>query len=252
MTSLLGHHLTWLLPAICLVYIASNVFRATRPSEGMDIRDFGTLPVVSSGRVQPLDSLVRNTLLAIYGKQSVPGEGAPATPAAWLAELAFKPALADTRKIFLIHHDDLLGLTGFTRGDVIALVAFFTASAVHREDWKARMQTSQSVEDIITFYSKFKEFGQPRQQHLNFDGQEHFAHWIEREDGQVQFFWLYQRVSKHWNLLVDHPQVASHFGAKIVWHLADGQFQMISSTGKVLARYPKKTEATDRAAKEDH
>lgn len=116
MTHFLTKHLAWLLPAVCLVYIASNMFRASRPSEGFDFQGFGTLPVVSNGRVQPLDSLARNTLLAIHAKQKVPGEGAPATPAEWLAELAFKPALADTRNIFLIHHDDLLGLTGLTRG----------------------------------------------------------------------------------------------------------------------------------------
>jgi ABC-type transport system involved in cytochrome c biogenesis permease subunit len=85
-------------------------------SEGFDFQDFGTLPVIANGRVQPLDSLARNGLLSIHAKQSVSGENAPATPSAWLAELAFKPALADTRKIFLIHHDDLLGLTGLTRG----------------------------------------------------------------------------------------------------------------------------------------
>ncbi len=117
MTHFLTKHLAWLLPAVCLAYIASNVFRAARPSEGFDFQGFGTLPVVSNGRVLPLDSLARHTLMAIHAKQKVPGEGAPPTPTAWLAELAFKPALADTRNIFLIHHDDLLGLTGLTRGE---------------------------------------------------------------------------------------------------------------------------------------
>ncbi len=107
----------WLIPALCLLFIASAVFNATRPATGLDFKNFGTLPVVSNGRVQPLDSLARNALLSIHGKQRIPGDGAPATPAAWLAELTFKPALADTRKIFLIHHDDLLGLTKLTRGE---------------------------------------------------------------------------------------------------------------------------------------
>ncbi len=107
----------WLIPALCLLYIASAVFDATRPSTGLNFKNFGTLPVVSNGRVQPLDSLARNALLSIHGKQSVPGDDAPAAPAAWLAELNFKPELADTRKIFPIHHDDLLGLTKLTRGE---------------------------------------------------------------------------------------------------------------------------------------
>ncbi len=107
----------WLIPALCFLFIASAVFKTSRPSSGVDFKGFGTLPVISNGRVQPLDSLARNALLAIHGKQSVPGDDAPTTPAAWLAELNFNPALADTRKIFPIHHDDLLGLTKLTRGD---------------------------------------------------------------------------------------------------------------------------------------
>ncbi len=107
----------WLIPSLCLLFIASAAFKATRPSEGLDFKGFGTLPVVSNGRVQPLDSLARNALLSIHGKQSVPGDDAPASPAAWLAELNFNPELADTRKIFPIHHDDLLGLTKLTPGE---------------------------------------------------------------------------------------------------------------------------------------
>ena len=108
----------WLIPALCLLFLAAAVLKAFRPSKGLDFRGFATLPVVSNGRVQPLDSLARNALLIIHGKQRVPGDDAPASPAAWLAELAFRPDLADTRKIFLIHHDDLLGLTKLTRGEV--------------------------------------------------------------------------------------------------------------------------------------
>jgi ABC-type transport system involved in cytochrome c biogenesis permease subunit len=117
MTAPLRKYLAWLVPALCLIGLAVHGFMATRPSKGMDFKGFGTLPVVSNGRVQPLDSLARNTLLSIQAKQRIPGDDAPASPSEWLAELSFKPAVADSRKIFLIHHDDLLGLTGLTRGD---------------------------------------------------------------------------------------------------------------------------------------
>lgn len=116
--STLRKTIAWLIPALCVLFIAGAVLKATRPSVGLDFKNFGTLPVVSNGRVQPLDSLARNALLSIQGKQRVSGNGAPASPAAWLAELNFNPALADSRKIFPIHHDDLLGLTKLTRGEV--------------------------------------------------------------------------------------------------------------------------------------
>lgn len=109
--------IAWLVPALCLLALAGSAIMATRPVAGLDFRGFGTLPVVANGRVQPLDSLARNGLLVIQGKQRVSGDGAPATPAAWLAELSFRPDLADSRKIFQIQHDDLLGLVNLNRGD---------------------------------------------------------------------------------------------------------------------------------------
>ncbi len=109
--------LAWLIPALCLLFVASAVFRAFTPEKGYEFKKFAALPVVSNGRVQPLDSLARNALLAIVGKQRVPGDDSPGSPAEWLAELSFRPEIADERKIFLIHHDEILGLTGLTRSE---------------------------------------------------------------------------------------------------------------------------------------
>ena len=113
----LNRHISWLIPAICIVALAVGAWRATRSSEGFDLQGFGTLPVVANGRIQPLDALARNRLLSIYGKQSVPGENPPPSPAGWLAELAFKPQDADQRPIFLIHHDEVLGLLELKQED---------------------------------------------------------------------------------------------------------------------------------------
>jgi ABC-type transport system involved in cytochrome c biogenesis permease subunit len=100
----------WLIPALCLLALGAWSWRALLPAKGaFDIDAFGTLPVVSNGRVQPIDSLARNQLLAIQGKQRVPGDNPPNSPVGWLAELAFKPQDADKRPIFQIHHDEVLG-----------------------------------------------------------------------------------------------------------------------------------------------
>ncbi len=109
--------LAWLIPALCLVLVAVAVLRAFSREKGFHFKEFAALPVVSNGRVQPLDSLARNALLAIVGKQRVPGDDVPGSPAEWLAELSFRPEIADDRKIFLIHHDEILGLTGLPRNE---------------------------------------------------------------------------------------------------------------------------------------
>ena len=82
------------------------------------VREFGRLPVLLSGRIQPFDSVAQNSLLQIRSTGSVPLEEVPgwkfwhhpkklkATP--WLLEVMTRPEDADTRPIFLIHFSDLL------------------------------------------------------------------------------------------------------------------------------------------------
>jgi cytochrome c-type biogenesis protein CcsB len=83
------------------------------------VREFGALPVLLNGRIQPFDSVARNALLQIRSTGDVPLEEVPAwqfwhhpkklKSSEWLIELMTRPEVADTRPIFLIHHSDLLG-----------------------------------------------------------------------------------------------------------------------------------------------
>jgi len=81
-------------------------------------REFGRLPVLMNGRIQPMDTVGRNALLQIRSTGDVPLEQVPSwkfwhhpkklRSSEWLLEVLFKPEVADTRPIFLIHHPDLL------------------------------------------------------------------------------------------------------------------------------------------------
>ena len=44
-------------------------------ARGFDVSGFGTLPILEGGRVKPLDSLARNSLLAIHSRQGFRHEG---------------------------------------------------------------------------------------------------------------------------------------------------------------------------------
>ncbi|MEO8428053.1 MAG: cytochrome c biogenesis protein CcsA [Verrucomicrobiota bacterium] len=108
------------LPWIFLAIFAAEALVALRPrtETGLHIREFGKLPVLLNGRVQPLDSVARNSLLQVRSTQTVPLEEKKAwefwkhpkklTATAWLMEVMMRPDLADERRIFLIHHPDLL------------------------------------------------------------------------------------------------------------------------------------------------
>jgi ABC-type transport system involved in cytochrome c biogenesis permease subunit len=111
-------HLPWFLMAVLALWVASGL-RPPRQQGGFASAEFGRLPVLLNGRLQPLDSVARNCLLVIQGRQSVaiaepnagwwqPPKRLPAIE--WLMEVAMKPELADTRTVFRVDHPELRGL----------------------------------------------------------------------------------------------------------------------------------------------
>lgn len=111
----------WIVPALFLalgVFIIYGFSEYARPSKSsFDIARFAELPVQSGGRILPLDSVARNTLRIIQGKQSVHLEGQKIGAAEWLADLNFKPDVADGYPIFRIDHPEVLGLFGWEQAD---------------------------------------------------------------------------------------------------------------------------------------
>ncbi len=107
------------LPLLITLLFAGWVVSSARPkkSEGFAIREFGQLPILNGGRRQPIDSLARNSLLQLRGKQTANLEpwrsgGQIISASEWLAELWMNPVLADSRPVFRIDHPDLKGLLG--------------------------------------------------------------------------------------------------------------------------------------------
>ncbi len=98
-----------LLVSLCAIWFLSTL-RPPRETT-FHTKDFGQLPVVLNGRVQPMDSVARNALLQIRNKQSAPtSDGHTLGASEWLLEVFFNPRKADERKIFRIDHPELLSL----------------------------------------------------------------------------------------------------------------------------------------------
>ncbi len=97
--------------ALCAVAAILLTLRAPQHSGEYDITGFGGLPTLVNGRVKPLDTVARTTLLMLQGRQRVTmPDGGSLTPAEWLLEVFFRPDLADTYQVFEIVQPDLLGL----------------------------------------------------------------------------------------------------------------------------------------------
>jgi ABC-type transport system involved in cytochrome c biogenesis permease subunit len=115
------------IPLIVLVLATLWLASALRPQKNqtdVDLVAFGRLPVLVNGRIKPLDTVARTSLLTLQGRQRVsdPTSGPlVATPAEWLADVLFNPAKADAYPTFRLSATDspeLLTLMGITEADL--------------------------------------------------------------------------------------------------------------------------------------
>ena len=98
------------------LYLASPLFKKSKSA--FDLDAFGRIPVVANGRTKPLDSVARNTLLLLQGRQRVvTPEKATLTPTQWLLDVFFRPQLADTYQHFEIVHPGVLDVFGLSPED---------------------------------------------------------------------------------------------------------------------------------------
>ncbi len=109
-----------LLPWFFVALFTTEIIAVMAPKKDgvYHLREFGALPVLLNGRVQPFDSVARNSLLQIRSTGDVPLEEVPSwkfwhhpkklKATEWLLEVMARPEAADTRPVFLIHFSDLL------------------------------------------------------------------------------------------------------------------------------------------------
>ena len=94
----------WILAATFAAWVLSTLHYQSEA--GFHTREFGRLPVLLNGRIQPMDSVARNALLQIRARQSVGQMSATA----WLMETMMNPAAADALNIFRIDNPELLNM----------------------------------------------------------------------------------------------------------------------------------------------
>jgi ABC-type transport system involved in cytochrome c biogenesis permease subunit len=110
-----------ILPFIVLTlgaaYLGSTLVERGSKTE-FDLNELGRVPVLVNGRIKPLDTVARTSILTIRGNQSVrTPDGSYITPIEWLADVLFAPAKADKYKVFLIENHEVLDLLKLTVED---------------------------------------------------------------------------------------------------------------------------------------
>ena len=136
---------TWLPGLLALAAVLATAI-PPGPIRGFDLDRFGRTPVLEGGRIKPLDSVARNALLMIRGKQSVPVQGRTLGPDEWVLDVLFRPQEADAQPLFVINDPDVLGLMGLKQGS--NRYFSFTAIAPHLQEIGDQARAAQALEAV--------------------------------------------------------------------------------------------------------
>lgn len=107
----LTKYLAWGSCALALLIALVAALPGSKP-RGFDASGFGNLPILEGGRIKPLDSLARSSLLLIHSRQGVRYQGRTVGPDEWMLDMLFRPKVADQQPIFVIDDPDVIGLIG--------------------------------------------------------------------------------------------------------------------------------------------
>jgi ABC-type transport system involved in cytochrome c biogenesis permease subunit len=100
------------------LWIAVSLLPPQPPKDDIDLLRFGKIPVQVGGRIKPLDTVARNSLLIVHTKQALRvAEGRELNAVKWLADTLFNAPVADRYPAFVIQNSDVLGLFGWQQSD---------------------------------------------------------------------------------------------------------------------------------------
>ena len=112
------HYPLWIVLAIAILWLASNSRLPKTTPGDFDFIAFGKIPVLADGRIKPLDTVGRTTLLIIHGKQSLRLKDGPVIDSThWLTDVLFNAPAADQYPVFAIYNPEVLGLFGWEQND---------------------------------------------------------------------------------------------------------------------------------------
>ena len=105
--------LIWLIVAATVAYVLAPLLQHDT-SDGFRMQKFGRLPVLLNGRIKPLDTVARTSLLIIHARQTLRTDHGTLSAIDWLAEVLMKADEADLRKIFVIRNPETLAALGWS------------------------------------------------------------------------------------------------------------------------------------------
>ncbi|HUG10813.1 MAG TPA: cytochrome c biogenesis protein CcsA [Opitutaceae bacterium] len=103
---------------ILVAAFALSTLRLPDSKTAFDTEKFGTLPILVNGRIKPLDTVARTSLLFMQHKQTFKRpDGTRLEPVEWLLDVFFRPDLSDDYRHFRIVSPDVLALFSLREED---------------------------------------------------------------------------------------------------------------------------------------
>ena len=108
----------WVVLILAILSLASSWRMPKLAAGDFDYVKFGKIPVLADGRLKPLDTVGRNALVILRGRQTVRLEnGTTLSATHWLADVMFHASEASQYPVFAINNPEVLGLFGWEQGD---------------------------------------------------------------------------------------------------------------------------------------
>jgi ABC-type transport system involved in cytochrome c biogenesis permease subunit len=156
--------LPWLALALGILWVGGSVAPPKATSGGADLVGFGKIPVLVGGRVKPLDTVARNSLLIIQGRErvSTPEISQPfvSSPTEWLLDVCFRPEKADTYPTFAIDNSEVLSLLGKSDDDVAIKYTSPSKKTLAVFGFLPSRQRRFAFRDLAPFLKQIDEQGQ--------------------------------------------------------------------------------------------
>ena len=105
-------NMPWIITGLFALWVVAGVMPQSK-KDGFDYDAFGKFPAILNGRIQPLDSVARNSLLELQGKQTIVVDDHHTLSAIeWATQLMMKPEQVDDLKVIQVNHPEVKGMFG--------------------------------------------------------------------------------------------------------------------------------------------
>jgi ABC-type transport system involved in cytochrome c biogenesis permease subunit len=103
----------WLVVAVSVLALVFAMVPPGTPPGKMNLQELGGLPVVDGGRIKPLDTVARTTLMVVSSRQTYTDDkGQTQQAIKWFLEVMTNPDAAMRQKVFRIENDQVLSMLG--------------------------------------------------------------------------------------------------------------------------------------------